>query len=42
VQEYNTAVRNVPSNIIENFTNFTEKPKFKAAAGAEKAPEVFK
>jgi LemA protein len=42
VQEYNTAVRNVPSNIIANFTNFTEKPKFKAAAGAEKAPEVFK
>ena len=41
VQEYNTAVRTVPANIIANFTNFNEKPKFKAAAGAEKAPDVF-
>lgn len=41
VQEYNQAVRQVPGNIIANFTNFKEKPKFKADAGAEKAPEVF-
>lgn len=41
VQEYNSAVRQVPGNIIANFTNFKEKPKFKADAGAEKAPEVF-
>lgn len=41
VQDYNSAVRKVPANIIANFTNFKEKPKFKAAAGAEKAPEVF-
>ena len=42
VQGYNEAVRQVPGNIIANFTNFKEKPKFKAEAGAEKAPEVFK
>ena len=41
VQGYNEAVRQVPGNIIANFTNFKEKPKFEAEAGAEKAPEVF-
>ncbi len=41
VQDYNNAVRQVPANIIANFTNFKEKPKFKAEAGAQKAPEVF-
>lgn len=41
VQDYNSAVRQIPANIIANFTNFKEKPKFKAEAGAEKAPSVF-
>lgn len=45
---YNDAARNFnqyrnqfPTNIIANFTNFTEKPYFKADAGAQKAPDVF-
>ncbi|MCC2589665.1 LemA family protein [Chryseobacterium sp. MFBS3-17] len=41
VDEYNNTVRKVPNNILANFTNFTVKPKFKAEAGAERAPEVF-
>lgn len=41
VQEYNTTIKKFPNNILANFTNFKEKPLFKAAAGAEKAPEVF-
>lgn len=41
VQEYNTNIKQFPNNILANFTNFKEKPLFKAAAGAEKAPEVF-
>lgn len=40
-QEYNTSIKTFPNNILANFTNFKEKPYFKAAAGAEKAPEVF-
>lgn len=40
-QEYNTAIKTFPNNILANFTNFKEKPYFKAEAGAEKAPEVF-
>ena len=40
-KEYNATIRKVPNNIIANFTNFNEKPYFKADAGAEKAPEVF-
>jgi len=40
-QEYNTAIKKFPNNILANFTNFKEKPYFKAEAGAEKAPEVF-
>lgn len=42
VQDYNVSIKRFPSNIIANFTNFKEKPSFKADAGAEKAPEVFK
>lgn len=42
VEEYNIAVQRVPNNIVANFTNFKEKPFFKAEVGAEKAPEVFK
>lgn len=41
-QEYNTNIKHFPNNILANFTNFKEKPLFKADAGAEKAPEVFK
>lgn len=40
-QDYNTTIKTFPNNILANFTNFKEKPLFKAAAGAEKAPEVF-
>jgi len=40
-QEYNTSIKTFPNNILANFTNFKEKPYFKAAAGAENAPEVF-
>lgn len=41
VQDYNTTIKTFPNNILANFTNFKEKPLFKAAAGAEKAPDVF-
>ncbi len=41
VKEYNNSVLTFPNSILANFTNFKEKPYFKAAAGAEKAPEVF-
>ena len=41
VQDYNTTIKTFPNNILANFTNFKEKPYFKAAAGAEKAPVVF-
>lgn len=40
-QDYNTTIKQFPANILANFTGFKEKPYFKAAAGAEKAPEVF-
>ncbi|AZI19693.1 LemA family protein [Chryseobacterium taklimakanense] len=40
-QDYNTTIKTFPNNILANFTNFKEKPYFKAAAGAERAPEVF-
>ena len=40
-QEYNTSIKQFPSNILANVTGFKEKPYFKAAAGAEKAPDVF-
>lgn len=40
-QDYNTSIKTFPNNILANFTNFKEKPYFKAAAGAEKAPDVF-
>lgn len=39
---YNTSIKQFPNNILANFTNFKEKPYFKAEAGAEKAPEAFK
>ena len=40
-KEYNTTIKQFPNNILANFTNFKEKPYFKAEAGANKAPEVF-
>lgn len=42
VKTYNTHRNSFPTNIFANFTNFKEKPYFKADAGASKAPEVFK
>jgi LemA protein len=39
-QTYNTLVRRFPNNIIAGMSGFTQKPYFKAEAGAEKAPEV--
>ncbi|QIG89135.1 LemA family protein [Chryseobacterium sp. POL2] len=41
-KDYNIAIQKFPNNIVANFTNFKEKPYFKADTGAEKAPEVFK
>lgn len=41
-REYNTAIQKFPNNVVANFTNFKDKPYFKAEAGAEKAPEAFK
>ncbi|QCX52864.1 LemA family protein [Elizabethkingia sp. JS20170427COW] len=40
-QSYNTYRNVFPNNVVANFTNFKEKPYFKADAGAEKAPEAF-
>ncbi|CAA7386452.1 LemA family protein [Chryseobacterium fistulae] len=40
-QVYNTSIKTFPNNILANFTNFKEKPYFKAEAGAQKAPDVF-
>lgn len=40
--DYNTSIKTFPNNILANFTNFKEKPFFKADAGSQKAPEVFK
>lgn len=40
-KDYNTTIKTFPNNILANFTNFKEKPYFKAEAGANKAPEVF-
>lgn len=41
-REYNTAIKTFPNNVLANFTNFNEKPYFKADVGASQAPEVFK
>ena len=40
-KEYNTNIKTFPNNVIANFSNFKEKPYFKAEVGAEKAPSVF-
>lgn len=39
-QQFNTAVRRFPANIIANLTGFEAKQYFRATAGAEQAPEV--
>ncbi|MXS71020.1 LemA family protein [Flavobacteriaceae bacterium W22] len=40
-RDYNILIKQFPNNILANFTNFKEKPLFKAQAGAENAPSVF-
>jgi len=39
-QDYNTAIKVFPRNLIANHFGFAEKPYFQAEAGAEKAPKV--
>lgn len=42
-KDFNTYRKSFPNNIFANlFGDFKDKPYFKADAGAEKAPEVFK
>lgn len=40
VQEYNTALRRFPTNMVNKVFRFEERPYFTADPGAEKAPEV--
>lgn len=40
VQEYNSAVKVFPSNVIAGWFGFKERTYFQAAAGAENAPKV--
>ena len=40
VNDYNSYIRKFPNNIIAGLFNFDKKGYFKAAAGAENAPEV--
>lgn len=40
VQQYNMKVRKMPTAIIANLFGFQTMPKFEAAAGAEKAPDL--
>ena len=40
VQSYNQMVRKMPNAIIAGIFNFNVMPKFEAAAGAEKAPDL--
>lgn len=40
VNDYNSYIRKFPNNIIARLFNFDKKGYFKAAAGAENAPEV--
>lgn len=41
VEEYNNLVKTFPNNMLAGLFGKGEKPYFKAAAGAEVAPEVF-
>lgn len=40
VQDYNQTVRKMPNALIAGIFNFQVMPKFEAAAGAEKAPDL--
>src|SRR3954463_2814440 len=40
VQEYNTALGQFPTNILNKMFGFKERPFFNAAPGSEKAPDV--
>ena len=40
VQQFNTAVRVFPANILANIFGFEQKQYFKSEAGTEKVPEV--
>jgi len=40
VQEYNETVRKMPNALIAGIFNFQVMPKFEAASGAEKAPDL--
>ena len=40
VQSYNQTVRKMPNALIASIFNFQVMPKFEAAAGAEKAPDL--
>lgn len=40
VDTYNTKAKRFPGSIVAGIFNFEEKPYYKAAAGAEKVPEV--
>ena len=40
VQGFNTAIVGFPGNLVAKLGGFIEKGFFKAAEGAEKAPEV--
>jgi len=40
VQSYNQIVRKMPNALIAGIFNFATMPKFEAAAGAEKAPDL--
>jgi LemA protein len=40
VQNYNTAVRSFPANLVAGMFGFTPRPFFNAQPGAEKAPTV--
>lgn len=40
VQSYNQTVRKMPNALIADIFNFQVMPKFEAAAGAEKAPDL--
>lgn len=40
VKDYNTSIKKFPTNIYAGWFGFTEKPQFKAEAGAQKAPTV--
>lgn len=39
-KEYNTTIRNFPTNIISGICGFEKRPYFQAEAGTDKAPKV--